>query len=50
MQRNAIFYVVMSTLQNTLGIYLLSGERGWREIFRLPLIYATILELLFNFT
>jgi predicted permease len=34
--------------QYSLGIYILSGRGNWTEIFRLPLIYATIGGLLFN--
>lgn len=48
LQRASICFVIMSTLQNSLGIYLVSGDRGWREIFRLPLIYATALGLFVN--
>ncbi len=33
LQRATIFYVIMSTLQHSLGIYILSGDRGWKEIF-----------------
>lgn len=50
LQRATIFYVIMSTLQHSLGIYILSGDRGWKEIFRLPLIYATLLGLFVNLT
>ena len=48
LQRATLFYVVMASLHNSLGVYLLSGKAGWREIFRLPLIYATGLGLLVN--
>ena len=48
LQRASICYVIMSTLQSSLGIYLVSGDRGWREIFRLPLVYATALGLIVN--
>jgi predicted permease len=40
----------MSFSQYSLGIYLLSGEGGWKEIFRLPLIYAASLGIAFNVT
>ena len=50
LQRATVFYVIMSTLQNSLGIYILSSDRGWKEIFRLPLIYATLLGLFVNLT
>lgn len=48
LQRATIFYVIMTTLHHSLGIYILSGDRGWKEIFRLPLIYATLLGLFVN--
>ncbi len=48
LQRATLFFVIMSFSQYSLGIYLLSGEGGWKEIFRLPLIYAALLGLLFN--
>ncbi len=50
LQRATIFYVTMTTIHHSLGIYILSGDRGWREIFRLPLIYATLLGLFVNLT
>jgi predicted permease len=48
LQRATICYVIMSVLQNSLGIFLVSGDRGWKEIFRLPLIYAAVLGLFVN--
>lgn len=48
LQRATLFYVIMASLQYSLGVYLLGGKGGWREIFRLPLIYATLLGLFFN--
>jgi len=50
LQRATICYVIMSTLQSSLGVYIVSGDRGWKEIFRLPLIYATLLGLFVNVT
>lgn len=48
LQRAALFYVIMACLHNSLGIYILTGKGGWKEVFRLPLIYATVLGLAFN--
>ncbi len=50
LQQATLFFVIMSCLQYSLGIYILSGKDGWKEIFRLPLIYATLLGLFFNVT
>jgi predicted permease len=41
-------FVIITFLQYSLGIYLLSGRGNWTEIFRLPLIYATIAGLALN--
>ncbi len=35
LQRATLFYVIMASLQYSLGVYLLSGKRNWRETFRL---------------
>jgi predicted permease len=48
MQRATLMFVIITFLQYSLGIYLLSGRGNWSEIFRLPLIYATIAGLAFN--
>jgi predicted permease len=48
LQRGTLFYVVITLVHNTLGVYLLGGHGGAREIFRLPLIYAAILGLVCN--
>ena len=48
LQRSTLFYVVVTLLHNTLGIYLLSGHSGAGEIFRLPLIYAALAGLVCN--
>lgn len=37
-----LYYVSVSLLVYTLGISLVKGRDGFREIFRLPLIYATV--------
>ena len=48
LQRATLFYVIMTLLHYSLGLYLLGGSGGVREIFRLPLIYATAVGLFFN--
>src|SRR5262245_25665843 len=48
MQRATLLFVIITSFQYSLGIYILSGRGNWREIFRLPLIYATIAGLSFN--
>lgn len=48
LQRGTLFYVVITLVHNTLGIYLLGGHGGAGEIFRLPLIYAALLGLVCN--
>jgi malate permease and related proteins len=48
MQRATLMFVIITFLQYSLGIYLLSGSGNWTEIFRLPLIYATIAGLAMN--
>ncbi|HEY3302887.1 MAG TPA: AEC family transporter [Candidatus Binatia bacterium] len=48
LQRGTLLYVMIALVHNSLGIYLLSGSSGAGEIFRLPLIYAAVLGLLFN--
>lgn len=48
LQRATLFYVIMAFLQHSLGVYLLSSSGDWREIFRLPLIYAAFSGLFFN--
>ena len=35
-----VYYVAISVLVYTLGIYLAAGKGGWSEIRRLPLLYA----------
>ena len=37
-----LYYVSVSLLVYTVGIYMAKGGDGFREIFRLPLIYATV--------
>jgi len=48
LQRATILFVIMAVLQYSLGIYIVSGDRGWNEVFRLPLIYAALFGLSIN--
>ncbi|HWH80361.1 MAG TPA: AEC family transporter [Candidatus Binatus sp.] len=48
LQRATLLFVISTFLQYSLGIYILQGRGNWREIFRLPLIYATLSGLAFN--
>jgi predicted permease len=48
MQRATLYFVLATLIHNTFGIYLLNARDGWKEIFRLPLIYVTLAGLLFN--
>ena len=48
LQRGTLFYVVITLVHNTLGIFLLGGGSGAGEIFRLPLIYAAVAGLVCN--
>ena len=48
LQRATLFYVTVTLLHHSLGLYLLCGKGGWVEVFRLPLIYAAVAGLLFN--
>lgn len=50
MQRATLMFVILTFLQYSLGIYILNGRGHWTEMFRLPLIYAAGLGLLFNLT
>ena len=51
LQRATLLFVIVSFIHNTLGIYLLqSSATGWKEVFRLPLIYATLLGLFYSIT
>jgi len=48
MQRATLLFVIITFFQYSFGIYILSGRGNWTEIFRLPLIYATIAGLSCN--
>jgi len=43
-----IYYVVISLLVYSLGIYIAKGKGGFSEIFKLPLIYASIIGIAIN--
>lgn len=45
LQRATLLLVMCTFLQYSLGIYILQGRGNWAEIFRLPLIYATLAGL-----
>ncbi len=48
LQRATLLFVIMAVLQYTLGLYIVSGDRGWKEVFRVPLIYAALAGLFVN--
>jgi predicted permease len=48
LQRATLLYVIVAFFQYSVGIYILSGRANWIEIFRLPLIYASLAGLSFN--
>src|SRR3989344_1132092 len=45
-----IYYVAISILVYSLGIYIAKGQGGFSEIFKLPLIYASIAGITLNLT
>lgn len=48
LQRATLLFAMISFFQYSLGVYILSGHGNWKEIFRLPFIYATLGGLGFN--
>lgn len=48
MQRATLLFVIITSFQYSIGIYILSGRGDWKEIFRLPLLYAAAAGLLLN--
>jgi hypothetical protein len=40
-----IFMITVALVQNSIGIFIAKGQGGFQEIFRLPLIYASIAGL-----
>ncbi|MBI5894213.1 MAG: AEC family transporter [Deltaproteobacteria bacterium] len=45
-----IYYVAVSIMVYSLGIHIAKGKGGFYEIFKLPLIYATTIGMILNFT
>ena len=45
-----LYYVAISILVYSLGIYIAKGQGGFSEIFKLPLIYASIVGITLNLT
>lgn len=43
-----IYYVSISILVYTLGIYIVKGKGGWSEMFKLPLLYAAGIGVILN--
>lgn len=48
MVRATLLFVMCTLLQYSLGIFILQDHGNWKEVFRLPLIYATIAGLAVN--
>lgn len=48
LQVAVLYYIAISLLVYTVGIYMAKGSGGIKEIIRLPLIYATIIGLAIN--
>jgi len=44
-QRATLLFVMCTFLQYSLGIFILQDRGNWKEVFRLPLIHATIAGL-----
>lgn len=44
-----LYYLAVSLMVYSLGIYIAKGKGGFAEMFRLPLIYASIIGLSLNF-
>jgi predicted permease len=45
-----LYFIAVSLLVYTLGIYMAKGAGGLTEIFKLPLIYASVLGITLNLT
>jgi predicted permease len=43
-----VLFIVANTLQLTLGIYIMNPKMSWLQIFRIPMIVATIAGLVFS--
>jgi malate permease and related proteins len=48
LSRAVIFDMMNSLFLFSIGIYLLQRKNGWKEAFKIPLIYAVVLGLIFN--
>ena len=48
LQRATVLFVMCTFLQYSLGVFILQERGNWKEMFRLPLIYATIAGLAVN--
>ena len=46
---SVLYYVSISVLVYTLGIYIAKGKGGFKEVFKLPLIYAAAVGIFLNF-
>ncbi|HAO93733.1 MAG: hypothetical protein A2X99_10600 [Deltaproteobacteria bacterium GWB2_55_19] len=44
-----LYYIAISLLVYSLGIYIAKGKGGLSEMFKLPLIYASVIGLALNF-
>ncbi len=45
-----LYYIAISLLVYSLGIYIAKGKGGFSEIFKLPLIYASVIGISLNLT
>lgn len=46
-----LFYVSMAVAHNTFGLWIAKGRLdGWKEMFRLPLLYAAVVGLILSLT
>lgn len=45
---SVLYYIAVSLMVYSLGIYIAKGEGGIREIFKLPLIYASVTGIALN--
>lgn len=44
-----IYDIIMSLFLYSAGIYIINREKGFKEVLKLPLIYAALLGIIFNF-
>ena len=50
LETQMLFFVTFAAFQYSVGIALVRGRGGLQEVFRLPLVYAAVLGLVFNQT